>query len=126
MEIRSITNTPEHEETQEGVKIWILISEEETGAKEVFLEISEMAPGASVGLHRHPEHEQVHFVLRGGGVRLLEGPIGEPVRQVKGEAALIRAGEWHGFENDTDEPCVLLSMFGGVGTYKAVPKEVQT
>jgi quercetin dioxygenase-like cupin family protein len=100
-----------------------LISEEETSAKQIFLEVSEVAPGVRVGLHRHPDNEQAHFILRGSGVRLQDESEGPGVRQLEGDAALIRAGELHGFENDTNEPCLLLSIFGGVGTYKRVRSE---
>ena len=42
------------------------------------------------------------------------------MRQSAGDVTYTPAGEWHGFANDTDEPCVVLALFGGVGTYADV------
>ncbi len=96
----------------EGLALWRLLGAKECGAKRVACELTEFDPGAVHIVHRHPNAEQIHFLVSGSGVRL--GPDGERVRQQEGEVALIPAGEWHGFENDTDEPIIVFSAFGGV------------
>jgi quercetin dioxygenase-like cupin family protein len=118
MEKRSIETTPEDpsvaERGWEGLRVWWLVGREETGARRVVFNVTEFAPGKVHELHRHPSCEEVLYVLRGSGLHL---STGEPVRQQAGEVVFIEQGEWHGFANDTDEPTVVIAVFGGVGSY---------
>jgi quercetin dioxygenase-like cupin family protein len=59
--------------------------------------------------------------VSGAGLHLSEG---EPVRQLAGEVVHIPRGEWHGFANDSDEPAVIIAVFGGVSTYADAGYEV--
>jgi quercetin dioxygenase-like cupin family protein len=126
MEKRSIENTPEDPEIPtregwEGMHVWWLVSKLETGAGKVTLNIAEFPPGKFHEVHRHPNCEEIVYVLKGRGLHLSEG---EPVRQEQGEAVFIKQGEWHGFANDTDEPVTIIGIYGGVGSFEDAGYEV--
>jgi quercetin dioxygenase-like cupin family protein len=46
------------------------------------------------------------------------------VRQRAGEVIYIPRGEWHGFANDTEDPVVILAVFGGVASYAEAGYEI--
>ena len=116
MHKRSIRDTPEDAALVErpdmnGMHVWWLVSREASAAENVVLNVAEFAPGVAHQLHRHPNAEEITFVLEGTGVHLFEG--GE-VTQTVGEAIFIDKGEWHGLRNDGDTPLVIVGIYGGV------------
>jgi quercetin dioxygenase-like cupin family protein len=119
MQKQSIRTTPEDpsvaERGWEGLRVWWLVGRQETGARGIVFNITEFAPGKVHEVHRHPNCEEALYVLEGAGLHLSEG---EPVPQRAGEVVFIEQGEWHGFANDTDQPTVVIAVFGGVGSYE--------
>jgi quercetin dioxygenase-like cupin family protein len=119
VEKRSIETTPEDPSVAargwEGLRVWWLVGRDETAADSIVFNVTEFAPRKEHELHRHPNAEEALYVLRGAGLHL---STGEPVRQQAGEVIFIERGEWHGFANDTDEPTVVIAVFGGVGSYE--------
>ena len=79
---------------------WWLADRAGTGSADVVSNMTEFSPGKTHGLHRHPNAEEVLFVLE-EGLHLSEG---EPVRQRAGEVVFIPRGEWHGAANDSEAP----------------------
>jgi quercetin dioxygenase-like cupin family protein len=73
-------------------------------------------------LHRHPNAEQIMYVLEGSCLGLSEG---EPVRLKESDAVFIPQGEWHGVRNDTDRPAVTLVIYAGAGTLEEAGYEEQ-
>jgi quercetin dioxygenase-like cupin family protein len=126
MEKRSMQNTPEDPTVPtrpgwEGMHVWWLISGEETASEQIVFDIGVFPPGKAHEVHRHPNCEEVTFVLEGRGLHLSDG---EPVRQEQGEACFIGKGEWHGFENDTDKPTTIIGIYAGVNSAVAAGYEV--
>jgi quercetin dioxygenase-like cupin family protein len=74
---------------------------------------SEMPPGKVHLLHRHPNAEQIMYVVEGSCVALSEG---EPVPLREGDAVFIAQGEWHGVRNDGERPALTLVIYSGAGT----------
>lgn len=125
MEKRSQKTTPEDPQApkrpdMEGWRVWWLVNEE-TGSSRGVVVLSVVPPGKRHVLHRHPNCEQVTYVLSGSGLHLTTG---EPVRQEQGDAAYIEPGEWHGFENDSDGTTAMVAVYGGVGSAKAAGYEL--
>lgn len=67
-----------------------------------------VAPHSSIGYHRHVANTEPYYILKGTGVfednehtRTTVGP---------GDVCLIRCGESHGLENETDEPLELIAL----------------
>ena len=98
---------------QEGLIVRNVINEDDAGASRIILLSSELPPGKVHLLHRHPNAEQIMYVLEGSCLALSEG---EPVRLKVGDAVFIAQGEWHGVRNDTDQPAVKLVIYAGAGT----------
>ncbi len=98
---------------QEGLIVRNVINKGNTGARRVDLLTSELPPGKVHLLHRHPNAEQIMYVLEGSCLALSED---EPVRLNEGDAVYIVQGEWHGVRNDTDRSAVTLVIYAGAGT----------
>jgi quercetin dioxygenase-like cupin family protein len=60
-----------------------VINKDDTGARRTILLSSELPPGKVHLLHRHPDAEQIMYVLEGSCLALSEG---EPVRLNQGDA----------------------------------------
>ena len=116
MEIRNVRDVTAQVMTkpdQEGLIVRNVINKEATGAYRIILLSSELPPGKVHLLHRHPNAEQIMYVLEGSCLALSEG---EPIRLKEGDAVFIAQGEWHGVRNDTQEPAVTLVIYAGAGT----------
>ena len=98
---------------QEGLIVRNVINRGDTGARKIILLSSEFPPGKVHLLHRHPNAEQIMYVLEGSCLALSEG---EPLRLNEGDAVFIAQGEWHGVRNDTDQPAATLVIYAGAGT----------
>jgi quercetin dioxygenase-like cupin family protein len=116
MEIRNVWDVAAQVMTkpdQEGLIVRNVVNKDGTGAHRIILLSSELPPGKVHLLHRHPNAEQIMYVLKGSCIALSEE---EPVRLKEGDAVFIAQGEWHGIRNDTDEPAVTLVIYAGAGT----------
>ncbi len=116
MEIRNLRDATAQVMTkpdQEGLIVRNVVNKDTTGARRIMLLSSELPPGKVHLLHRHPNAEQIMYVLKGSCTALSEG---EPVRLKEGDAVFIAQGEWHGIRNDTDEPALTLVIYAGAGT----------
>ena len=128
MEIRNIRNVAPQVMTkpdQEGLIVRDIINRDVAGAHRIILLSSELPPGRVHLLHRHPNAEQIMYVLKGSCTALSEE---EPVRLKEGDAVFIAQGEWHGIRNDTDESAVTLVIYAGAGTleeagYEEYPRQ---
>ena len=128
MEIRNIRAAPAEVMTkpdQAGLMVRNVINRDDTGARKIILLSSELPPGKVHLLHRHPNAEQIMYVLAGSCLALSEG---EPVRLNEGDVVFISKGEWHGVRNDTDQPAVTLVIYAGAGTleeagYEELPRQ---
>jgi quercetin dioxygenase-like cupin family protein len=98
---------------QQGLIVKNIINSQDAGARGIIMLSSELPPGKVHLLHRHPNAEQIMYVLEGSCLALSES---EPVRLKEGDAAFIAQGEWHGVRNDTDQPAVTLVIYAGAGS----------
>jgi quercetin dioxygenase-like cupin family protein len=115
MKIRNIRNVAAKvmsKPDQEGLIVRNVVNKDATGARRIILLSSEFPPGKVHLLHRHPNAEQIMYVLEGSCLALSES---EPVRLEEGDAVYIAQGEWHGVRNDTDQPAVTLVIYSGAG-----------
>jgi quercetin dioxygenase-like cupin family protein len=98
---------------QEALIVRNVINKNDVEARKIILLSSELPPGKVHLLHRHPNAEQIMYVLEGSCLALSEG---EPARLNEGDAVFIAQGEWHGIRNDTDQPAITLVICAGAGT----------
>jgi len=119
MEKRSKETTPWDEELSkqpgwEGLKIWWLISREETGTSGIAMNVVEFPPQRAHEVHRHQNAPELVYIEEGCGLLTHDGP---PVRIEAGEVAIHPAGEWHGFYNDTDAVAKMVTVWPGIDRY---------
>jgi len=112
---------------QEGLIVRNVVNKDATGASRIILLSSEFPPGKVHLLHRHPNAEQIMYVLEGSCLALSES---EPVRLEEGDAVFIAQGEWHGVRKDTDQPAVTLVIYSGAGNleeagYEGHPRQFE-
>jgi quercetin dioxygenase-like cupin family protein len=118
VKIRNIRDVAEQVMTkadQEGLIVRNVINKDDAGTRRIILLSVELPPGTVHLLHRHPNAEQIMYVLEGSCLALSEG---EPVRLNEGDAVFIAQGEWHGVSNDTGRPAVTLIIYGGLEPWR--------
>jgi quercetin dioxygenase-like cupin family protein len=99
---------------QEGLIVRNVINKVDAGATSMILLSSELPPGTVHLLHRHPNAEQIMYVLKGSCVALSEGGS---VRLKEGDAVFIGRSEWHGVSNEGGERSALtLVIYSGAGS----------
>ena len=98
---------------QEGLIVKNIINRDVAGARRIILLSSELPPGKVHLLHRHPNAEQIMYVLEGACLVLSEERV---MRLSEGDAVFIAQGEWHGVRNESDRPVVTLVIYAGAGT----------
>ena len=65
-------------------------------------------PHSSIGYHRHVANTEPYYILSGHGVFEDNAHCNTPVGP--GDVCLIRCGESHGLENNTDEPLEIMAL----------------
>ena len=116
MEIRNgrdVAGQVMSEPDQEGLIVKNIIDRDVAGARRIILLSSELPPGKVHLLHRHPNAEQIMYVLEGACLALSEGGA---KRLGEGDVVFIAQGEWHGVRNDSNRPVVTLVIYAGAGT----------
>lgn len=66
-----------------------------------------LEPGATIGVHSHPNTEDLYLILEGQGIGILDGerfPVGP------GDLFLVKAGGSHGLINDSETPLTFLGV----------------
>lgn len=105
----------------ETIVRWLFSEEEGSaeglleGASFVFLHDTTLTPGAATGMQAHPELDEILYVISGVGQLHHRPTAGSPVlaRVLRpGDAALIRAGEYHRVENTAPEAELRLLVLG--------------
>jgi quercetin dioxygenase-like cupin family protein len=116
VKVRNIHDVPARvmsKPDQEGLIVRNVVNRDDAGASGMILLSSEVPPGRVHLLHRHPNAEQIMYVVEGSCVALSEG---EPVRLKEGDAVFISRGEWHGVRNDGERSALTLVIYSGAGT----------
>ena len=98
----------QYTQQQAPLKITDLLKADIVGmeGKEVIVQLTEFAPGASSGKHYHPGHE-IAYVLEGSASREMEGH--PPMIRKAGDAAYVPAKHVHEGKNvSTTDPAKIL------------------
>ena len=66
-----------------------------------------LAPGCSIGEHRHEGDNEIFYFLKGSG---LYNDNGNAVRVHPGDTAVCSSGETHSLVNDGDEPLEFIAL----------------
>lgn len=102
---------------------WIVTSDTVGSEKTVF-GITTIPPGGRHDIHRHPNAEEVEYLVEGEGLARV-GDVN--VRMRPGDVVVAKTGELHGFWNDSEtESAVLVWTYAGAASlaeagYEHVP-----
>jgi quercetin dioxygenase-like cupin family protein len=90
-----------------------LVTRETVGATATVFGVTTFPPGAKHELHRHPNAEEVEYIVSGRGIAF----IGEDAVELgAGEAVFVPRNAYHGFENHADEDVVMAWCYAGAAT----------
>ena len=93
----------------EGASRIILIDQEQVGAGDITFGFSKYAPRSSIHKkHRHPNAEEIMYILSGRGIGGVEDQEAE---LVKGDTLWVPRGAVHWFYNPYDEPCEFVFLY---------------
>ncbi len=85
----------------------ILNSVEELYGKGRMFNHMVLAPGRSIGEHRHEGDNEIFYFLKGSAVY---NDNGNSVRVFPGDTAICSSGECHSLVNDGDEPLEFIAL----------------
>jgi quercetin dioxygenase-like cupin family protein len=106
-----------------GLGVFWLATRDTVGAESLLLGASTFEPGGLHEHHRHPNGDEILFILEGGGEHLT--PDGA-VPLSAGEIAYIPANEFHGFKNPDGVLTKTLFAYFGPGTLDEAGYEIRT
>lgn len=82
-----------------------LVTAETVGAESSVFGITVFPPGAKHDIHRHPNAEEIEYIVSGSGV----AAVGDDDVQIgAGEMVFVPRNEYHGFHNTSDEETVMV------------------
>jgi quercetin dioxygenase-like cupin family protein len=87
-----------------------LVTSDTVGAKETVFGVTIFPPGSKHELHRHPNAEEVEYIVSGRGIGYLDG---DAVELGPGEALFVPRNAYHGFENTSEGEVVMAWCYAG-------------
>jgi quercetin dioxygenase-like cupin family protein len=94
---------------------WV-ITRATAGAERTVFGITTMPPGARHDIHRHPNAEEVEYLVEGTGLARV-GDV--DVRMVAGDVVVVKTDELHGFYNDHPaDKAVIVWCYSGAASLK--------
>jgi quercetin dioxygenase-like cupin family protein len=90
-----------------------LVTKDTVGASQVVFGITNFPPGARHELHRHPNAEEVEYLISGSGTAY----VGKDAIELgPGEAVFVPRDTHHGFENTSDAEVVMAWCYAGASS----------
>jgi quercetin dioxygenase-like cupin family protein len=103
------------------MQVQFLIDERRAGTGELVVGRTVLPPGARHERHRHPNCDEFLVVMSGRGeIYTNEGE--EPAGA--GDVIFTPAGNWHGFNNTSDQDVLLIWGWRGAGSLEAAGYEL--
>lgn len=93
-----------------------LVTKDSVGAKQGVFGVTVFPPGAHHQLHRHPNAEEVEYLVSGHGTAYVDD---DGIELGPGEAVFVPRNAYHGFENTSDGEVVMAWMYAGAGSLEA-------
>jgi quercetin dioxygenase-like cupin family protein len=87
-----------------------LVTDATVGAEQTVFGVTIFPPGAKHDIHRHPNVEEVEYIVSGHGVAY----VGDDAIEVgPGDAVFVPKNDYHGFENSSDGETVMAWCYAG-------------
>jgi quercetin dioxygenase-like cupin family protein len=90
-----------------------LVTKDTVGATETVFGVTIFPPGAKHEIHRHPNVEEVEYIVSGTGIAYVED---DAVDLAAGEALFVPKNSYHGFENPSEEDVVMAWCYSGAAS----------
>lgn len=90
-----------------------LVTKDSVGADSTVFGVTMFPPGAKHDIHRHPNVEEVEYLMSGTGIAYVGD---DAVELGPGEAVFVPRNEYHGFENTSDGEVVMAWCYAGAGS----------
>jgi quercetin dioxygenase-like cupin family protein len=90
-----------------------LITKDSVGASKTVFGVTFFPAGASHELHRHPNAEEVEYLVSGSGIAYVGD---DAVELGPGEAVFVPQNAYHGFENNSDAEVVMAWCYAGAAS----------
>jgi len=87
-----------------------LVTKETVGAADTVFGVTYFPPGSKHELHRHPNVEEVEFLVSGSGIAYVEE---DAIEMSAGDAVFVPRNAYHGFENDSGAEAVMAWCYAG-------------
>jgi quercetin dioxygenase-like cupin family protein len=93
-----------------------LVTDETVGARQTVFGVTIFPPGSKHEIHRHPNAEEVEYMVSGSGIAW----VGEDAVELgPGEAVFVPQNAYHGFENTSGEEAVMAWLYAGAASLAA-------
>ena len=93
-----------------------LVTGEGVGAKQTVFGVTTFPPGARHEIHRHPNAEEVEYLVSGHGVAYVDD---DAIELGPGEAVFVPQNSYHGFENTSNGEVVMAWLYAGASSLEA-------
>ena len=90
-----------------------LVTRDSVGAAKTVFGITNFPPGSKHEIHRHPNAEEVEYLISGTGIAYVGD---DAVRLSPGEAVFVPQNAYHGFENDSEAEAVMAWCYAGAAS----------
>ena len=90
-----------------------LVTKDTVGSTKTVFGVTFFPPGAKHDIHRHPNAEEVEYLMSGSGIAYVGD---DAVELGPGEAVFVPQNEYHGFENTSDGEVVMAWYYAGAAS----------
>jgi quercetin dioxygenase-like cupin family protein len=101
--------------------VQFLIDQQTAGSQQLVVGRTVLPPGARHDRHAHPHADEFLVVMSGNGMVYTDGGV-EP--SASGDVIFTPAGQFHGFNNTSDEDVLLIWGWSGAGSLDAAGYEL--
>jgi quercetin dioxygenase-like cupin family protein len=90
-----------------------LVTKASVGAAQTVFGVTMFPPGSRHEVHRHPNAEEVEYLISGTGIAY----VGDDAIELSpGEAVFVPRDAYHGFENTSDGEVVMAWLYAGAAS----------
>jgi quercetin dioxygenase-like cupin family protein len=90
-----------------------LVTKTTVGAQSTVFGVTIFPPGSRHDIHRHPNAEEVEYLISGHGTAYVDD---DAVELGPGEAVFVPRNSYHGFENDSGDDAVMAWCYAGAAS----------
>jgi quercetin dioxygenase-like cupin family protein len=90
-----------------------LVTKESVGSEKTVFGVTVFPPGAKHDIHRHPNAEEVEYLVSGHGIAYVND---DAVELGAGEAVFVPRDAYHGFENTSNAEVVMAWCYAGAAS----------